>query len=123
MALFDGFDIFGLTETCNTGDHPRDTQTNSFNGLNGVEELDGGSRGLTTRITGVLFGAGLDGLSAARGIFRSYKDGNTYVLTDTHGDEWQNVKLHVFSPSERIQQAADGTCFQTYSAEFKHLSG
>ncbi len=39
MALFDGFDIFGLTETCNTGDHPRDTQTNSFNGLNGVGEV------------------------------------------------------------------------------------
>jgi hypothetical protein len=123
MASFNGMNIFGLVLSMSTGDNRRDTQVNSFNGLNGLEVLDGGSRGLTTVVHGVLYGAGLSGLAAARAALRVYRDGNAYVLVDSTGTSWPNVLLQRFTPAEAIKQAPDGTCLQPYTAEFLHLTG
>jgi hypothetical protein len=123
MASFNGVNLFGLVRSLTTGDNRRASQINSFNGLNGLEVLDGGARGLITIVQGVLYGSGLAGLAASRELARSYRDGNAYTLVDTTGAVWPNVLLERFTPAEAIKQAPDGTCFQPYSAEFLHLTG
>jgi hypothetical protein len=123
MASFNGVNLFGLVISMSTGDNRRDSQVNSYNGLNGLEVLDGGSRGLTTVVHGVIYGSGLAGLAAARELLRGYRDGNAYMLADSTGSAWPNVRLERFTPAEAIKQAPDGTCFQPNSAEFLHLTG
>lgn len=118
---FGGTALFGNVTDMPTADNPRDRQINSYNGQNGLEILDGGGRGRVTRVTGQLFGNGPAGLTAAVALFRSFLDGNAYVLVDTVGNTWPVVRLERFHPTGRIRQDADGLCWQDYTAEFLHV--
>jgi hypothetical protein len=118
---FGGVALFGNVDAMPTSDNPRDRQINAYNGLNGLEVLDGGGRGRVTNVSGRLYGAGLSGLAAAISLFRSFHDGGAYVLVDTAGNSWPVVRLERFEPAGRIRQDANETCWQDYTAEFLHV--
>jgi hypothetical protein len=122
MASYGGVAIFGAAVSMSTSDNPRESQVNSFFGINGLEALDGGFRGRITKVHGVLYGQSLELLGATEGVFRSYNDGVARVLIDTSGAIWPNVRLLNFQPHGRIRQSADGTCFRAYQAQFLHLA-
>ena len=56
MPSYGGVPIFGGAVTMRTADNPREKQVNAFFGLSGLETLDGGLRGRTTLVTGLLYG-------------------------------------------------------------------
>lgn len=122
MASFNGQTIFGVAVTMETVDNPRSVQTNSYPGLNGTEELDQGKRGRYTVVSGQLVGATPADLNANEMLVRSYDDGLAYVLTDTFGNLWANVKLESFEPQGRVRVFAwSGVYFRPYRIRMKHL--
>jgi hypothetical protein len=122
MASYGGVGIFGAAVSMTTSDNPREAQINSFFGINGLEALDGGFRGRITKVHGVLYGQSALLLSSAEGLFRSYNDGVARMLVDSLGTVWPSVRLLTFQPSGRVGQAADGTYFRAYQAQFLHLA-
>ena len=122
MASFGGISIFGSAVVMATADVPRESQTNSFFGINGLETLDGGFRGRVTRVRGVLHGPSALGLAGAENSFRASHDGVTRTLVDNLGMVWGNVRLTSFQPLGRVRQSPDGTYFRAYQAQFLHLA-
>ena len=122
MASYGGVGIFGAAVSMTTSDYPRETQVNSFFGINGLESLDGGFRGRITKVHGVLFGQSAFLLASAEGLFRSYNDGLARTLVDNLETVWPNVRLLSFQPLGKVRQAADGTFFRGYQAQFLHLA-
>jgi len=122
MSTYGSVGIFGAAVSMSTCDNPRESQVNSFFGVNGIESLDGGFRGRITRVRGVLSGRSSLLLAAAEGLFRSYNDGLARVLVDNLGTVWPNVRLLRFQPVGRIRQTADGIYFRGYQALFLHLA-
>ncbi len=122
MASYGGLGIFGAAMSMSTSDNPRESQVNSFFGINGLETLDGGFRGRITQVRGVLYGESAGLLASAEGTFRSYNDGVPRMLIDNLGTVWLNVRLLRFQPVGRVRQSADGTFFRAYEAQFLHLT-
>lgn len=122
MAFYGGVAIFGAAVSMATSDNPRESQVNSFFGVNGLESLDGGFRGRITRVRGVLHGGSALLLASAEGLFRSYNDGVTRVLVDNLGTIWPGVRLLTFHPHGQVRQSADGTYFRAYQAHFLHMA-
>jgi hypothetical protein len=122
MASYGGVAIFGFSVSMTTSDYPRETQVNSFFGINGLESLDGGFRGRITKANGVLSGQSAIILASAEGLFRSYNDGVVRILVDNLGTVWPNVRLLAFQPLGRVRQSADGTYFRAYQAQFLHMT-
>jgi hypothetical protein len=123
IPTFAGVAIFGIIESMTTKDNPRDKQLNAYNGQDGQECLDGGFRGRVTFARGELTGSNFSGLAAAQGVFRSFNDGNAYILTDDKGVTWSSpVRLDEFSPEGAYRTAPDGSCIEGYTAVFIHLT-
>ncbi len=122
MPNFGGISIFGSAVSMATADVARQSQVNSFFGINGLETLDGGFRGRVTKVRGVLSGSSSLGLAAAENLFRSYNDGVARTLVDNLGMVWTNVRLMGFQPHGRVRQSPNGTYFRTYQAQFLHLT-
>lgn len=122
MANYGGNAIFGSAVVMTTADIQRQSQVNSFFGINGLETLDGGFRGRVTKVRGVLYGTSALGLASAENSFRSYHDGATRTLVDSLGMIWTNVRLTSFQPLGRVRQSPNGTFFRAYQAQFLHLA-
>jgi uncharacterized membrane protein len=122
MPSFNGSLIFGVAVKMATQDNPRIAQLNAFFGLSGLESLDGGLQGRYTSAAGILAGGSIADLGAAEAAFRSYNDGNAYVLVDSYGFVWPQVKLESFEPQGRILTLAGQGYIRYYSARFLHLS-
>lgn len=120
MPVFGGANIFGASVAMITNDRPRAVQINAFFGINGVEALDGGSRGRYTDVTGVLSGVTAAGLASAEALFRSFEDGIPRTLVDTYGASWPNATLEAFAPQGRVRQSPYGYFFRPYRARFFH---
>jgi hypothetical protein len=120
-ANFGGVAIFGTAYTFVTAPAPREQQVNGFFGLNGVERLDGGSRGLQTHVKGLLYGAGVLGYATAENTFMNMQDGVTRPLTDSLGRTWSSCVLDRFTPHGKIRQAPNGYLCREYEAIFFHL--
>jgi hypothetical protein len=121
MASFGGTNIFGTAVSMTTADNPRALQLNGFFGLSGLELLDGGLRGRSTQVTGLLYGDSQAALATAESLFRSFDDGIARPLVDTLGITWPYVCLASFQPQGRIRQSPGGVLFRTYKARFLHL--
>ena len=121
MPSYGGINIFGTAVSMSTTDNPRDTQLNAFFGLNGLESLDGGMRGRSTQVTGLLYGTSPAGLASAEALFRSFNDGIARVLVDNLGVAWSSVRLAQFQPRGRVGQSPFGVYFRSYQARFLHL--
>lgn len=123
MPSYDGSLIFGNAVIMTTADNPRTSQENAFFGLNGVESLDGGQHGRFTTVTGFLFAPSAPSLNASISLFRSYNDGSAYILVDSFGNAWPDVKMESFEPNPKVRrQGGNGDYWITYTARFKHLS-
>lgn len=122
MPNYGGTAIFGAAVSMATADIARQSQVNSFFGINGLETLDGGFRGRVTKVRGVLYGPTALGLAGAENLFRSFNDGITRSLVDNMGMVWTNVRLMSFQPHGRARQSPDGTFFRAYQAQFFHLT-
>lgn len=122
MASFGGANVFGIGVRMLTAVNPRDRQVNAYPGVNGLEVLDGGSRGLVTLVSGTLIGSDETGLAAAEMFFLSFFDGSAYPLVDSMGRAWPSVRLERFRPADRVRRSTDGTCLRDYTAEFLHLT-
>jgi hypothetical protein len=121
MPFFDGTNIFGAAVKMQTVDNPRASQENAFPGLSGIESLDQGDRGRFTTVTGLLFGGDPPSQGAAEALFRSYKDGLVYLLTDAYGVSWPFVKLESFEPQGRVMPLLGVGWYRAYTARFRHL--
>ncbi len=121
MASFGGVNIFGTAVSMVTADNLRERQLNGYFGLSGLESLDGGLRGRTTHVKGLLYGSSALALGAAESLIRTYNDGVTRLLVDTLGGVWPNVRLEAFQPQGRVRQSPSGVMFRAYDARFLHL--
>ena len=121
MLSYGGINIFGTAVTMRTADNPRAQQVNSFFGLSGLETLDGGLRGRSTQVNGLLYGNSPALLASAEAVFRSYHDGIARVLVDSLGTAWPSVRLESFQPQGRVRQSPGGSFFRSYHARFFHL--
>jgi hypothetical protein len=122
VATFNGDAIFGAAVKMATVDNPRAAQENAFPGLSGVESLDQGDRGRFTMASGLLFGQDGPSQGAAEALFRSYKDGNLYLLVDNYGFAWPNVKLESFEPQGQVKFLIGQGFYRPYTARFRHLT-
>ena len=122
MPSYGGQMLFGTAVTMATVDHRRQNQVNSFFGINGLETLDGGFRGRSTLVQGVLSGNSSLGLAGAENLIRSFNDGVTRTLVDNLGSVWLNVRLVSFQPRGRVRQSPQGIYFRAYEAQFLHLT-
>ena len=122
MATFNGTAIFGYAVKMQTVDNPRAAQENAYPGLSGVESLDQGLRGRFTMATGLLFGQDPVSQGAAEALFRSYNDGNLYLLVDNFGTAWPNVRLESFEPQGQVRVQAGQGYYRPYTARFRHLT-
>lgn len=122
VPTYGGVAIFGPTPVIHTVDDERATMEAAFGGVNGIESLDGGSRGRVTTITGWLIGSDIDDLAAFMVGFRALNDGIARILTDTYGNAYPNVLLKRFDPAPRGRiNIATGEAFVAYTATFRHL--
>lgn len=122
MPYFNGVNIFGVGVKMVTADNPRAAQENAFPGLSGVESLDQGDRGRFTSVVGMLVADTPADLGVLETLFRSYNDGNTYVLTDAYGFNWPNVKLESFEPQPPAFPLVPYGWCRRYTARFRHLT-
>jgi len=125
MPSFAGVPIFGAQVVMVTGGTSRDAQRNTFFGVDGTEVIDGGFRSHTTTVKGRLFGlksaGGVNDLSAAILVFRSWHDGLSHELIDMFNQAWENVRMESFNPDPMVYQTGR-EYFVTYGATFEHLS-
>lgn len=121
MASFDGASIFGRAVTMTTVLAPRAEQRNEFFGIDGIEALDGGSRGGTTIVSGVLYEADLATLVTAWNAFLAKKDGLTHALVDTEGTTHPEAKLMSVEPKGPLRRDQGGKYLRAYTARFDHL--
>jgi hypothetical protein len=121
MPSFNGVNIFGRSVQITTANNPRDEQVIAAPGSNGVAAMDLGSRGKVTTVSGVLVGINAAALNLAMGYFRTFDDGQPYVLEDSFGNLWPYVKLRRFVPGRKVKfDPLHGYCVE-YEAEFQHL--
>lgn len=99
MMTYNGEDIFGLAAKCRHVANPRAQQVDAYFGVNGSRLLDGGGRGRTFQVRGVLVAATAEGLAEAEARFAGYADGVARELVDSLGRSWSNVVFKgEFSP-------------------------
>ncbi|GAC1470641.1 MAG: hypothetical protein NVSMB9_15910 [Isosphaeraceae bacterium] len=122
MSLFDGMNIFGFAVSMSTTDHTRERQLNSYFGVSGLEAIDGGLRGRTTIVSGLLYANSASALAGSESLFRSYNDGVARTLIDQFGTIWSNVRLELFHPQGRVKQSSAGYYLRPYQARFLHLA-
>ena len=120
---FDGIPMFGFGYSMRTGEPEREVQTASFFGLNGIASINGGGRGRKTNVAGMLYGATLADYNAAEQYFYLYLNAGNFVLIDTQGRVWPNVRMIAFSPAEGQlkQNGITGVIIHPYSATFQHM--
>ena len=121
MATYDGFAIFGRSVSISVLSAPGEFQRTAFNGQNGLYSLFGGQRGHVFQVEGVLYGADLTALFAARALIESYNDGLSRVLIDTAGYSWGQVVFNGdYSPAGKYTYGHGGIV-QPYRCSFTGL--
>lgn len=121
MASLDGALPFGDIVTCVTQDIARRAQQNTYPGLSGIEELDHGSNGRFTIITGRLVGITPFDLGSAMQFLRNFNDGLTHVLVDNEGWTWPFVKYDSFEAEAKARFAPPYGYTRRYTLRLKHL--
>lgn len=91
MMTYNGELIFGRAAKCRHVSNPRAQQVDSYFGVNGLRVLDGGGRGRTFQIQGLLVAASMEELADAEARFTAYADGVARVFVDSRGRSWANV--------------------------------
>jgi len=93
MGLYGGESIFGVCTSFVPSFEPTAEQLNAFFGVNGVQAIHGGERGVTVLISGVFFGLTEGDVVNQEGLMLSYRDGIARTLVDNFGRVYPNVLL------------------------------
>lgn len=117
---YGGLAIFGQAVRSTTEIAPRAVQQNTFFGLNGVEELDGGGRGGETIVTGIISGTGALGYQANWSAAAGLQDGVARQLATPDGT-FPLVILASWSPAGELTRTPAGVVQRKYRATFRHL--
>lgn len=91
MVTYNGENIFGSAVQFQHVARPRAQQVVAFFGVSGTQVLDGGGRGRTFFISGVLTAPTLEALNACEARFDDYADGIARILVDNRSRVWRNV--------------------------------
>lgn len=86
-----GFPVFGYAVHITMVPNANAAQTAAFFGVQGVQEMDGGTRGRTFQVEGLMAGANPAAVQANESALEQFADGNTRILYDTTGAAWPNV--------------------------------
>lgn len=123
MITYNGENIFGHAVQFQHIARPRAQQIAAFFGVSGTQVLDGGGRGRTLLIRGVLTGQSLEALNAAEARFHYYADGIARILVDNRGRVWSNVVFRgEFVPDSRGVISTSAGWALPYRAVFQGLS-
>ncbi len=105
-----------------TVENPRRTQSNTYPGLDGVEELDQGFNGRITTVSGRIVSDSPADLGIMMNQFRSLNDGLTGLLIDSEGVGWPYAKLEMFAPDEGTARFSPPYGYTLrYKARFRHV--
>jgi hypothetical protein len=121
MPSFAGQAIFGRSPVIKTRINPRESQKIAAPGINGLGNLDLGSRGGVTTATGILNADTPGDLAIQIGIWESFKDGNYYALADNFGSVWLYTMLEAFDYQEPVRLDPYRGYWVAYQAEFINL--
>lgn len=120
----DGVPLFGSATRESNEEAPRALYQNNTFGENGIAAIDGGGRGRTWWLTGLLTGwppfAGME-LVAALASLRGYDDGRTHTYTDCMGLIWGQVLLDSVATTGPWRTAADGSIRQPFRCRLTSL--
>jgi hypothetical protein len=122
LAVFAGIDL-GIIEECQGPyPEPKTRQVSGYPGVNGLELLDLGSRGLKASLRGVLLAASPAALSWAKQTLGGLVlDGGPYPFLDPDGTLWVGVVMTAWRPvGPRYLLAGGLGVAQRYDAEFLH---
>jgi hypothetical protein len=123
MMTYNGVNIFGSAVQFQHVPNARAHQVNAFFGVNGTQVLDGGGRGRTFIIRGMLTASSLGGLGLGEGQFATFADGVARTLVDPSGRSWTNVVFKgEFVPDSRGPQPFGGGWALPYRAVFHGLT-
>lgn len=86
-----GLQLFGLACRVTNQKNPNAAQITSYFGANGVQSMDGGTRGRTFSVEGQLNASSPAGCLALMAALEQYADGQAREFTDTAGASWPNV--------------------------------
>lgn len=122
MMTYNGENIFGLAARCRHVANPRAQQVDAYFGVNGARVLDGGGRGRTFQVRGLLVAASMEELADAESRFADYADGVARVFVDSRGRSWPNVVFKgEFVPDPFGPFPMDGGWALPYRAVFHGL--
>lgn len=75
----------------------------AFFGVQGVQSLDGGTRGRVFMVEGLMTGSNPPGVVANELALQSFANGGVYLLVDTTGIAWANVQFrNEFQPGDKF---------------------
>lgn len=94
MATYDGANVFGTAVTVEEGPIPPSIQENTFFGLNGVQTLHGGGRGVQFSVSACFVGASQEDVVSAQVLLNSYVDGIGRQFVDNYGRTYDNVLVY-----------------------------
>lgn len=127
MATYGGSAIFGPVNKIKGIKNPNAAQINQFFGINGQQQLFGGSRGWNIFAQGLFFGVNELDVVAVEGNFLSYADGRARDLVDNQGRTFiQVVYDGTYEPDDNgimpciLPAYGYGYC-QMYKAVFRSL--
>ena len=114
--------IFGVACTVRTQQRPRQLATEAYFGTGQVGCQDGGARGTTHQVLGVIWGPGPDGLAAAFGFAGNFLDGQAHTFSDALGTPWPGTVLQTYEPVGKIVQDSRGNYGRGFRATLLTLT-
>jgi len=122
IPTYGGSAIFGPAAQIVMAVQPNAVELITYFGVDGVQQLDGGTRGRTLTVTGVLVDATPAAIIADGQLFESFADGVSRTLVDSTGTAWPNVVFrNEFQWTGPFMPTVGGWCRQ-YSATFHGLT-
>ena len=130
MGLLNGVNVFGIATTFQPSIDATAQQINAFFGVNGVQAVHGGQRGMSILVSGVFFGPTPESVIAQEGILLSYRDGISRRLDDNLGRVYPSVVFdgpyqtweHGVKPAF-LPYGGVGGWAMAYKAVFRELGG
>lgn len=105
QSLFDRQDL-----KIQVGSPSRDSVERTVPGLDGVLSIDLGGRGRRVRQSGVLRAGSVPQLNERISAISSYMDGDTHTLMTSSGQEFDNLRIDVFTVSKERASGGGHCC-------------
>ena len=99
VPTFGGVACFGIVESMHTEGDPKAIQENAFAGVNGIQTLDGGTRGGRSQVQGAILADNVTNLGTAMASLQALQQtGTVGTFTDQFGATYDNCYIRMFKP-------------------------